>query len=129
MGCYGIGTGPLMAEVIEQSRDERGIIWPPSITPYDIDLIALGTSPEIAETAESLYEDLHAKGCEILYDDRDESAGVKFNDADLMGVPLRLTVSSRTLEAGGVEVKLRHEKGHQIVPLEDLESTIYWLLS
>ncbi len=129
MGCYGIGTGRLMAAVIEQSHDERGIIWPPGIAPYHIHLISLGTNPQVVETAESLYEELPRKGYEVLYDDRDESAGVKFNDADLIGIPLRLTVSPRSLEAGGAELKLRHEKGHQIAALEDLEYAVQSLLS
>ena len=129
MGCYGIGAGRLMAAVIEQSHDERGIIWPLDIAPYLIHLITLGTNPQVIETAEALYEDLQARGYETLYDDRDASAGVKFNDADLIGIPLRLTVSPRTLQAGGMEGKLRHEKEYQIVTLEALEHTIQDLLS
>ncbi len=129
MGCYGIGTGRLMAAVIEQSHDEHGIIWPSSIAPYHIHLIALGTNPQVVETAESLYEELQTKGYETLYDDRDETAGVKFNDADLMGIPLRLTISRRTLEAAGVEVKLRQDKEYQVVTLQDLEHAIHKLLS
>lgn len=129
MGCYGIGTERVMAAVIEQSHDEQGIIWPPSIAPYHIHLIALGTNPQVVETAESLYEELQTKGYETLYDDRDDTAGVKFNDADLRGIPLRLTISPRTLEAAGVEVKLRQDKEYQVVTLQDLEHAIHKLLS
>jgi len=128
MGCYGIGSGRLMAAVVEQCHDERGIIWPPSVAPYHIHLIALGTDSHVIETAESVYQELHSKGCEVLYDDRDETAGVKFNDADLIGIPLRMTISKRSLDAGGVEVKRRQEKEYQIVPLGALEQTAKALL-
>ncbi|MGB3905287.1 MAG: proline--tRNA ligase [Anaerolineae bacterium] len=129
MGCYGIGTGRLMAAVVEQSHDERGIIWPVSIAPYHIHLIALGNSPQVGDHAESLYREMQAKGYEILYDDRDESPGVKFNDADLIGIPLRLTVSPRSLQAGGVEMKLRRAKEHEIVPLGAVDHAVQELLS
>jgi prolyl-tRNA synthetase len=128
MGCYGIGSGRLMAAVVEQCHDERGIIWPPSVAPYHIHLIALGTDSDVIETAESVYQELHSKGCEVLYDDRDETAGVKFNDADLIGIPLRMTISRRSLDAGGVEVKRRQEKEYQIVSLGAIEQTTKALL-
>jgi prolyl-tRNA synthetase len=128
MGCYGIGTGRLMAVVVEQGHDDRGIVWPPAIPPCQMHLIALGAAGETLEMAESLYEDLTTKGYEILYDDRDENAGVKFNDADLIGIPLRLTVSPRSLSAGGIEAKLRSAAEKEIVPQEDLEERIHDLL-
>jgi prolyl-tRNA synthetase len=128
MGCYGIGTGRLMATAVEQSHDDRGIVWPAAIAPFQIHLIALGTESQALETAASLYEDLTGTGYEILYDDRDESAGVKFNDADLIGTPLRLTVSPRSLAAGGVEAKLRSASEKEILALEDIESGIQNLL-
>ncbi|NIN69342.1 MAG: proline--tRNA ligase [Anaerolineae bacterium] len=129
MGCYGIGTGRLMAAVVEQRHDERGIIWPVSIAPYHVHLIALGRSREVVNAADSLYEELLSKGYEIVYDDRDESAGVKFNDADLIGIPLRLTVSSRSLQAGGVEVKRRDAEEYQIIDFDDIEEVIRQMLT
>jgi len=110
-----------LAAVIEESHDEKGIIWPPEIAPYQIHLVALDIGQaEVPEAAEGLYGALSVRGYEILYDDREESPGVKFNDADLIGLPLRLTVSGRTLEAGGVEVKRRDEESSKIVELPHL---------
>lgn len=130
MGSYGIGTGRLMAAVIEQNHDEKGIIWPVSIAPYHIHLLSLGTSEaKVVEKAEELYADFQARGYEVLYDDRDETAGVKFNDADLIGVPLRLTVSARNLKQNGVEAKLRWEKEVELVPFETLYERIDALLA
>jgi len=124
VGSYGLDLGRLMAAVVEQNHDEKGIIWPPSIAPFQIHLIALGRREEVIERAEGLYADLRAHGYEVLYDDRDESAGVKFNDADLIGVPLRLTVSRRTLEREGVEVKLRREGEARLISLEALQDEL-----
>ncbi len=124
VGSYGLDLGALMAAVVEQNYDEKGIIWPPSIAPFQIHLIALGRREEVVERAEGLYADLRAHGYEVLYDDRNESAGVKFNDADLIGVPLRLTISRRTLEREGVEVKLRWEGEARFVGLEVLQDEL-----
>jgi prolyl-tRNA synthetase len=121
MGCYGLGLSRLMAAVIEQNHDEKGIIWPPSLAPYQIYLCPLykeGTKVE--EVAEKLYTELEAAGLEVLFDDRQESPGVKFNDADLLGMPLRLTVSPRTLEKNSVELKKRAEKESELVPLAEV---------
>ncbi|MDD5127525.1 MAG: proline--tRNA ligase [Dehalococcoidales bacterium] len=120
MGCYGIGIGRLLAAAIEQNHDDKGIIWPMPIAPYQIYLCPLyreGT--KVAETAEKLYADLTAAGLEVLFDDRQESPGVKFNDADLLGIPVRITVSPRTLEKNSVEVKLRREKQASLMSLEE----------
>lgn len=106
MGSYGIGSGRLLACVAEEHHDEKGLIWPMSVAPYDVHLVALRGG---ADEATKLYNELMAAGYDVLYDDRDESPGVKFNDADLIGVPIRLTVSERSLKEGGVEVKLRRE--------------------
>ncbi len=120
MGCYGIGLDRLMAAVIEKNHDEKGIIWPFAIAPYHIYLCSLyREGSKVAEVAEKLYADLMDQGLEVLYDDREESPGVKFNDADLLGIPLRVTVSPRTLEKNSVELKLRSEKEAQLLPLED----------
>ena len=109
MGCYGIGSGRLIASVIENNNDENGIIWPVSIAPYQVHLVSLATpkQPEIVAKVEEIYAALQAAGVEVLYDDRDERAGVKFNDADLLGLPLRLTAGKRGIETGIVEAKKR----------------------
>ena len=120
MGSYGIGTGRLMSIIVEQHHDEKGIIWPLSVAPYQIHLLHLGADQQVKDAAERLYTDLQQKGYEVLYDDREETAGVKFNDADLIGVPLRLTVSTRTCKADAVEAKRRWEKTVQTVPLAKL---------
>jgi prolyl-tRNA synthetase len=117
MGSYGIGVGRLLACVAEEHRDENGFIWPITVAPYPVHIVALGAAKE---TADRLHDDLAAIGIECLYDDRDESAGVKFNDADLIGLPIRLTVAKRALEQGGVELKLRTSDEKILVPLDQL---------
>ncbi len=121
MGSYGIGVGRLLGCVAEQHHDEQGLIWPVSIAPYQVHLVLLrgkeGSQPE--EAAERLYTELQAAGIEVLYDDRDESPGVKFNDADLIGLPLRITVAPRSLQAGGCEFKRRDSAGREVVALEN----------
>ncbi len=131
MGSYGIGVGRLMAAVIEQHHDDKGIVWPVSIAPFHIHIVSLGTDKqEVVEQAEALYEDLRAKGYEVLYDDRNESAGVKFNDADLIGIPLRLTVSARNIKDGLIEAKCRWSDDRETVPLTQLYQKIDgWLAS
>ncbi len=128
MGSYGIGVGRLMAAVIEMHNDEYGIIWPPSLAPFDVHLLMLGTDEEVHSQADGVYKQLQEAGFGVIYDDREESAGVKFTDADLIGCPVRATVSRRSLKAGGVELKARWEKEEQIVPLEDLEEQIEKLI-
>ncbi len=120
MGSYGIGVGRLMAAIVESHHDEYGIIWPKSVAPYQIHLVALGPDPVVMSRAEELYQSLRGAGYEVIYDDRDERAGVKFMDADLIGVPLRLTVSKRSLETEGVEVKERHRDERTVIPMEAL---------
>ena len=120
MGCYGIGLGRLLAAAIEQNHDDKGIIWPLALAPYHLYLGPLyPENPPVMATAEKLYNDLTAQGLAVLFDDRNESPGVKFNDADLLGIPIRVTISPRTLEKNGLEIKLRAEKGSQLVPLEE----------
>ncbi len=129
MGCYGIGLGRLLAAAIEQHHDEKGIVWPLPIAPYQVYLCPLyrdGT--KVNETAEKLYSELESSGIEVLFDDRQESAGIKFNDADLYGIPLRVTVSPRTLDKQSVEVKWRHEKESQNLPLEGIAGALKQLL-
>ncbi len=113
MGSYGIGVGRLLACAAEEHHDEQGLVWPVSIAPYQVQLVSLRGGEEAAGL---LYEELKQAGIEVLFDDRDERPGVKFNDADLMGVPLRVTVSQRSVEAGGVEFKPRSEEERQMIP-------------
>ncbi len=121
MGSYGIGVGRLLACVAEEHHDEHGLVWPISVAPFQVALVLLkgkGGDQGIAQ-AEKLYSDLQAAGIEVLFDDRDESPGVKFNDADLIGLPLRLTVSERALGQGGLELKLRSQTEKVIIPAEE----------
>jgi prolyl-tRNA synthetase len=125
MGCYGIGVGRMMAAAVEQNHDDQGIIWPLPLAPYQVYLCALGVDkPEVAASAEKLYAGLEAEGIEVLYDDRLESPGVKFSDADLLGIPLRVVISPRTLKSGNVEIKWRSEKESQLLPLEGVAEKI-----
>ena len=122
MGSYGIGVGRLLACVAEEYNDERGLRWPITVAPFEVELVLLGKageSSEAQETADKLYEMLGQAGLEVLYDDREATPGVKFADADLIGVPLRVTVSARSLERGGVELKRRDAEETVIVPVED----------
>ena len=114
MGCYGIGVGRLMASVCQVSHDKFGPIWPMSIAPWQVHLCAIRVdNPEVKETADKLYEELKRAGVEVIYDDRNVSAGVMFSDADLIGVPVRMIVSPRTLERGAVELSAR-DKSFQL---------------
>jgi len=129
MGCYGIGLGRLLAAAIEQNHDDKGIIWPTPIAPYQVYLCPLyREDSKVAEVAEKLYAELEAKELEVLFDDREESPGVKFNDADLLGIPLRVTISPRTLEKNSVEIKQRAEKEAQLVPLAEVKTKLKELL-
>jgi prolyl-tRNA synthetase len=125
MGCYGIGIGRLMAAIVELNHDDKGIIWPTSVTPYHVYLCPLYVdTPGVMAAAESLYTELEALGLEVLFDDRVESPGVKFNDADLLGIPLRVTISPRTLEKESIELKRRPKRESELVPLDKAASKI-----
>ncbi len=130
MGCYGIGVGRVFAGAIEANHDERGIIWPRELTPYHVHLVGLGfDKPGVRESAEQVYQQLQDAGFDVLYDDREEgSAGVKFNDADLLGMPVRVTVSPRSIENGGAEIKRRTEKDAQVVGLAEASGAVRRLL-
>lgn len=121
MGSYGIGVGRLMACVAEEHNDDNGLIWPISIAPYQVHLVALDS---LEDQAGHLYDDLQAVGIEVLYDDRQESLGSKFKDADLMGMPIRLTLTTRSLENGGVEVKDRRTGESTVVPVDEVVETV-----
>lgn len=125
MGCYGIGVGRLLACILEQHHDEAGPIWPAAVAPYDVHLVSL-TRPgaPVEGAAEGLYRDLVAAGLSVLYDDRPERAGVKFNDADLIGAPVRLTLGERNLGEGVVELKRRCETEVVRAPLAPTEALV-----
>jgi len=130
MGCYGIGLGRLLAAIVEQSHDDKGIIWALSVAPYQVYLCPLSLEKSaVLPTAEKIYQELQKEGIEVLFDDRDDSPGVKFNDADLLGIPLRLTLSPRTLQSQSVEAKWRTEKEAQLLPLENLAAQVKRLLN
>jgi len=121
MGSYGIGLGRLMGTVVEVLSDDKGIIWPESIAPFKVHLLMLGGDENVKNEALKLYQELNNKGIEVLFDDRvDTSAGEKFADSDLIGIPYRVVVSKRSLADGGFEVKKRIETNGKIVSLEEL---------
>ena len=126
MGSYGIGLGRALACIVEAHHDEKGICWPEAVAPYPVHLVAIGAArdPAVAETAESLYERLADAGVEVLYDDRDESPGVKLTDAELLGMPTIITVSPRSLAAGGAEVTDRASGERAVRPVEELLSEL-----
>ena len=117
MGCYGIGVSRLVAAAIEQHHDDNGILWPISIAPYQVHLVQLGNEPEVVAEIARLEQELEAAGLEVLVDDREERPGVKFKDADLIGIPLRATVGARGLKNGQIEFKLRTENDPKKVEL------------
>ena len=125
MGCYGIGPSRVMGSIVEIHSDDRGMIWPKSVAPFDVHIVSLSNKDEavrekIDETAESLMRDLETQGVEVLWDDREASAGEKFADADLIGIPLRLVVSEKSLAEDSVEWKERHEQTAHLVKLVDI---------
>lgn len=125
MGSYGIGLERLMACIAEEHHDEYGLVWPISVAPYHVHLVGLFREGEgLRNAAVQLYEEMQRRGIAVLFDDRDESPGVKLKDADLIGLPLRLTVSGRSLQQGGVELKRRSSQGLVIVPLEEAISKV-----
>jgi prolyl-tRNA synthetase len=131
MGSYGIGSERLLAVIIEHHHDDNGIQWPITIAPYQVILVSLATekTPELAAAAEQIYADLQAAGVEVLYDDRDERAGVKFNDADLLGIPIRLTLGGKGLKNGIVEMKLRRNGESGELPLDNLVAAVQSLIA
>jgi len=120
MGCYGIGNTRLMGTIVEALSDENGMIWPLSVSPYHLHMVTIGNDDEVMKAAEKLYKDLQGASVEVLFDDRDESPGVKLKDADLIGIPLRIVLSRRTLEKDSVEWKIRTEKDPKDVKLNNL---------
>ena len=125
MGCYGIGVGRLLGAAIEQNHDDKGIIFSPAIAPYQVHLVGLQSNKamvrEGAETIERVFEEF---GVDVLYDDRDESPGAKLNDSDLLGLPIRIVVSDRTLQTNRVEIKLRNSDTSSLIPIDQVVSTV-----
>ena len=118
MGCYGIGVSRIVAAAIEQGHDDWGIILPLAIAPFSVSLLPMKQQGEAWEVANRLYDELRALGVDVLLDDRDLRAGVKFKDADLMGIPLRVVVGPKGLKDGKIELKLRDGGEMQMLPLE-----------
>ena len=124
MGTYGIGVTRIMAACIEQHHDSQGIIWPMSLAPYQVVLVPLGKEVELIEATESIHKQLQKNSIEVLLDDRDERPGVKFNDADLLGIPIRITIGKKSLAENQVEFKLRKNKEIQSIPIDEIVSSI-----
>ena len=121
MGCYGIGLGRLLGTVVEVLSDDKGIIWPESIAPFAVHLLSLGEDEAVLKEAEKVYENLQKNNIEVLFDDRREiSAGEKFADADLLGIPYRVVVSERSIKENGMEIKKRNEEKGKIISLNEL---------
>ncbi|HEX4776505.1 MAG TPA: proline--tRNA ligase [Acidimicrobiia bacterium] len=128
MGCYGIGVSRVVAAVAEEHHDEHGLAWPPALAPYDVHVIALpgrgDAAAAVVDVAEKLCADLEARGLEVLFDDRDASPGVKFADADLLGMPVQLVVGAKGVARGVVERKLRATGERDELPIEDAAATV-----
>jgi prolyl-tRNA synthetase len=127
MGCYGIGVSRLVATTIEQHNDANGMIWPMSVAPYHVHLVTIGRDENLLAAARDLYRDLQVANVEVLWDDRDERPGVKFKDADLIGIPLRVTIGAKGLAEGRIELKPRIEsdpKKAELLPIADAAARI-----
>jgi len=125
MGCYGLGIGRTVAAAVEQNHDEHGIVWPRPLAPFEVEIIALNPDvPAVQQAAESLYSGLLAAGGDVFFDDRDERPGVKFNDADLVGFPVRVVVGKKMVEQGQVEISLRSDRAKIPVALTDAAAKV-----
>jgi prolyl-tRNA synthetase len=128
MGCYGIGVTRTIAAVAEEHHDDLGFSWPPAVAPYDVHLVVLpgkgDRAAEVAAAADRLYDDLRASGVDVLYDDRDVSPGIKFADADLLGMPIRLTVGARGLSRGVVERRKRATVEEEELAIDDVLASV-----
>ena len=129
MGCYGLGVSRTVAAAVEQNHDEKGIIWPLPLAPYEVVLVVLNSDKEaVVEAASAIYEDLRAGGVDVLFDDRPERPGVKFNDMDLIGFPVRVVLGKRGLDNSEAEVSLRKDGEKRMTPLADLVPAVQGLL-
>jgi prolyl-tRNA synthetase len=124
LGSYGIGVTRVMGVIVEKFADERGIVWPESIAPAAVHIVRIGMDDAVVKASDKLYDDLTKAGVEVLYDDRDMPAGAKFADADLMGVPMRVTVSPKTLEQGSAELKRRTSDEAKLVKFEEVLTAV-----
>ena len=129
MGCYGIGINRIIAGLVETSHDANGIIWPLALAPYEVLLVPVKvTDPATKQAADALYAALGAAGVEVLLDDRDVRAGVKFKDADLVGIPLRVVIGERGLKDGKLEIKWRWDKQAELIDLATAAETLTRLI-
>tara|TARA_Y100000590_G_scaffold468951_1_gene654011 strand:- start:1854 stop:3563 length:1710 start_codon:yes stop_codon:yes gene_type:complete len=129
MGCYGIGIGRLLAAIVEVNNDDKGMILPPSVAPFEICLVPINLNDQdVIDYTNELYKNLIHKGLEVLFDDRDSPPGVKFQDIDLIGIPIRLVVSSRNLKNKQIELKLRSGKDVQLFSIKNIETEVFNLL-
>jgi prolyl-tRNA synthetase len=129
MGCYGLGVGRTVAAAVEQNHDDKGIVWPLPLAPYEVVLVVLNADKaEVVEAADGLYAELEEAGIDVLFDDRPERPGVKFNDMDLIGFPLRVVLGKRGLEAGEVEISLRRDGEKRATPIADVVATVEAML-
>ena len=125
MGCYGIGIGRTAAASIEQSHDEKGIIWPMPLAPFHVHLVPVNVKDKpTMDAAETIYKDLVEAKVDVLMDDRDERAGVKFNDADLIGIPIRLTIGNKTLKENSAEMKMRNSNDVSLIRLDEVKKKV-----
>jgi len=120
MGSYGIGPGRLMGTIVESLSDDKGIIWPKEVSPFAVHLLRLGTGEESLKVANELYADLRKKSIDVLYDDRDLRPGEKFADSDLIGIPVRLVISDKTLAENKIEIKYRTSPDSELVTREEV---------
>ena len=125
MGCYGIGVSRLVAAAIEQNNDEKGIVWPHSIAPYDINIVAIGydKNEQIAEASHELYEQLISMGYEVLLDDRKDGYGTKMKDSELIGIPLNIIIGKQFIENKEIELKSRNGES-SVNPISDIETVL-----
>ena len=129
MGCYGIGVGRTLAAAIEQSYDENGIIWPVAIAPFEVVIVPINAKDEaLMEVSDRLYKEMKQAGVDVLFDDRKDRAGVKFKDADLIGYPVRITVSKNTIESGEVELRVRKDGSTSTVKIDEVTTSVQGLL-
>jgi prolyl-tRNA synthetase len=129
MGCYGVGVSRTMAAVIEQHSDDGGIIWPVGVAPLEVAILPLMAEGEVFDVAERVWSELGDAGIEVVLDDRDERAGVKFNDADLVGWPFQVVVGKKGLAEGVVELKVRGESDRTTVPVDEAVERITQLVA
>jgi len=120
MGCFGMGLGRMLGAIVETNHDEKGIIWPESVAPFKVHLIAVENDKKIKAEAEKIYKSLQKENIEVLFDNREKNPGEKFAEADLMGIPYRVVVSKRTLEKKSIELKKRSEQKAKLIPIKNI---------